>query len=119
MAWFSFPQRLVKATSSNGFICRGKLNNWPVWHISMKFCSLIHCSILPFFILFPFYNVEKFVTSGYLDKNFIVLCHDSLRSKTAWANVLSVVGDYSQFFLHLFSFKLTTNKVEEFSSPRC
>ena len=34
-----------------------------------------------------------------MDKKFNVLCRASLRSKNYWSNVLSVVGDYSQFFL--------------------
>ena len=103
MAWCSSPQMLAKATYYTGFICRGKLNSWPVWHIFMQYYSLIPYSILPFLLLFfPVFNVVRFLTSGYLDKKFIVLCRAYLHSKTAWAKVLSVVGDYSNFFLFLF-----------------
>ena len=99
MDWCACAQRLVKETSSNNFIFRGKLSSWPVWHIFMKFYSLISCGILPFFILFPICNVEIFVISRYLDKKFIVLCHTSMCSKTSCANVVSFVGDCSQFCL--------------------
>ena len=68
----------------------------------MKCHSLIINIILPFFILFPVCNVARFVTSGYLDKNSIVLPHASLSSKTDWANLLSVVCEYIPFFLSPF-----------------
>ena len=41
----------------------------------MQFHSSVACIILPFFPLFsPFCNVARFITSGYLYKNFIFLC---------------------------------------------
>ena len=83
MAWCSYPQRLVKETSYTGFIWRSKLNN--CCH------SLISCSIIPFLLSFPDFNVVGFVTLVYLDKNFIVLCHTSMCSKTSCAKVVSVV----------------------------
>ena len=52
-----------------------------------------------FFLLFPVCNVTIFVPPGYLDKKFIVLCHTSFPGKTAWENMLYVVGEYSQFFV--------------------
>ena len=57
-----------------------------------------------FLLLFLVCNVAIFLTSGYLDKKFIVLCHISMPSKTSWENVLSFVGDYSQFGLPPFFF---------------
>ena len=102
MGWFSCPQILVKETSSRGFIRRGKLNNWPVWHIFMQCYNLIPCSIIPFFLFFPVYNLTRFVNSVYLYKKFIVMCHASLLITTDRANVISVVGDYIQFFLPFF-----------------
>ena len=99
MAWCSCLQRLAQETSSTGFICRVKLQKLPVWRISIPCHSLISCSILFFFLIFPVFNVAIFLTSGYLGQNFIVLCHTSLPRKIAWANVLSIVGDYSQFIL--------------------
>ena len=101
MTWWSCYQNLVKATSSTDFIFRGKMNNFSAWHIFMQYHSLIYCSILPLFLFFPVWNVARFVDSGYLDKKLIVLCHASLPSKKYWANVLSVVGKYSQFVLNI------------------
>ena len=102
MTWFSCPQRLVQETSSTGFICRGKLNNWPVWRIFMQCHSLIPCGIIsffilfpvifPFFLFFPVFNVAIFVTSSYLDQKLVFLFHASMPSKTYWAkcSLLSV-----------------------------
>ena len=105
MAWCYFPQRLVKATSFTSFIWRGFLNNWPVWHVFMQCHILIPwILLLLFFIYFWFSVVAIFVTYVYLDHKFIVLCHNSLPSKTAWAKILSVVGDCIQFFLPYLCF---------------
>ena len=109
MAWCSFTIRLFKATSSNGFIWCDKLNNWPAWYIFIQWHSIIPCSILPFFLLFPVYNVAIFVASVYLDRKFSFLCHASLPSKTAWENALYVVRYYSQFFLPPYFLKITNN----------
>ena len=98
MAWFSFLQRFVKETFSTGFIWRVMLKNWPVWHIFMQCRSPIPFIIILFFLVFIVCNVARFVTSGYPDKKFIVFCHASLPIKNDWEHVLSVVGDYSQFF---------------------
>ena len=57
---------------------------------SLKYSSL-------FSLLFLVCNVAIFVNSGYLDKKLIVLCHNSLPSRTDWENILSVVGKYNQF----------------------
>ena len=38
-----------------------------------------------------------FFNSVYLDKKFVYLCDNSLRSKTALENVLFVYGGYNQF----------------------
>ena len=108
MAWCYISQSLVKETSFTGFIWHIKLNSWPFWKIFMQCHSLITCIILPFLIFFPVFNVARFVTSGYLDKKFIVFCHTSLPSKSAWGNVLSVVGNYSQFVLLLYIYIYNT-----------
>ena len=67
---------------------------------------LCHAILLFFAVFFPsstllfiVCNVERFLTSGYLDKKFIVLRHAFLPSKTSWENVISVGSDYSQFLL--------------------
>ena len=49
----------------------------------------------PLLSFFPVFNVARFVTSGYLYKEFIFLCHTNLPSKTYWSNVLSAVGYYT------------------------
>ena len=99
--------------------------------------GMVYIYAMPYFYYLPYYslfssfisvfNVAILVTSGYLDKKFIVLCHTSLTSKNDWANMLSVVGDYSRFplppfFLLLlpicFFFSISpTTEVEGCSSP--
>ena len=87
------------------------MNNWMVWHVFIQCYSLINYIIITFFILFPIYNISRFVTSGYLDKKVIFLCHASLPSKNTWKNVFSVVGDYSQLssLLYIYIFKNIPN----------
>ena len=48
MHWCSCTEMLVNKNYYIGFICCGKLNNWPAWHIFIQFRSLIPCSILTF-----------------------------------------------------------------------
>ena len=78
---------------------------------------IIPCGILPFFSFFLVCNVARIVNSGYFDKKLVVFCHTYMCSKTAWSNLLSVVGDYSQFFLPRFFSNTPTTEVEGWSSP--
>ena len=79
--------------------------NWKIIWSGIYLCNAIVLFLavfFPFFLL-PVCNVARFVTSVYLDKKFIVLCHGSILSKTSWSNVLSVVSDYIQFVLFFLS----------------
>ena len=54
--------------------------------------------------LFSVINVENVITSDYLDKKFIILCHNFVPCKTAWSNMLHVAGYYSQIALPFFNY---------------
>ena len=80
---------------------------WTIDRYGMYLYSYVFSFLALFFSFSHFFlvcNVEVFLTSGYMDKKFIVFFHASLPSKTYWTNVISVVGDYSQFSSLLCSF---------------
>ena len=73
---------------------------------SVPYSYSLQYSLLPP-LLFPVFNVARFVTSGYLDQKFIVLCHASLTSKPDYQSDLccrwlySVCPKYPQPLLRL------------------
>ena len=88
--------------------------NWKIGRSEVYFCSSVVSFLavlfpffiffpvfFPFLLFFPVFNVARFVTSGYMDKRFIVLCNSYLPSKTDSEKFLSVVGGCSQIFLPL------------------